>query len=125
MNRVFRLISDAVKGNAMREIKSMPIGKYEIIIRPVKRSLPQNAYYWALVKVVSDETGYTPEEWHEAFKRNFIGQEQGVDMFGNVYIMPKSSASLSKADFQEYLIKVQSYIEGQGYAVPPKSYFGG
>lgn len=49
-------------------------GKYYVTVqknRP-KRSLPQNAYYWAvIVKILSDHNGDTPNDMHENLLEEF------------------------------------------------------
>lgn len=55
-------------------------GKVELTIKKVRktRSLNQNAYYWAVVlKVISDHTGYDPEDLHNHFKYYFLKKRIG------------------------------------------------
>lgn len=62
----------------MHFIRSLADGEYEEIIRKPRkpRSNEQNAYYWAvIVKIISEEIGYTPDETHEALKWMFLKKE--------------------------------------------------
>ena len=41
-----------------------------------QRSGQQSKYYWGvIVEMISQHTGYTPEEVHELLKQRFLGQE--------------------------------------------------
>jgi hypothetical protein len=61
---------------------------------------------------------------HDAFKRQFLGVEQGIDMFGNLYLMPKSSAKLKRGEFSAYMNKVQSFAFSEGVLLPLPDYYG-
>lgn len=95
---IYRVISEQVRENLIREIKSMPLG-FQVKIEDLKRSSNANNYYWKILEIIGKELGYSKDDLHEACKRQFIGMDQGVDMFGNVYIKPKSS-KLKKKEFQ-------------------------
>ena len=53
-----------------------PFCKLEFSTKEAKmRSLPQLKYYWAvLVRILSDELGYTPLEMHEILKMMFLSE---------------------------------------------------
>lgn len=121
---MFKIINETVKHNCIAEIRSLPLGKYQVEIKEVKRSNPQNAYYWMCIGIIGKELGYTPDDLHDACKREFIGTDQGTDMFGNLYLMPKSSAKLKKGEFSTYMNKVQSFASSQGITLPQPDYYG-
>jgi hypothetical protein len=65
--------------------------------RKKSRSDRQNAYYWGVViKILSDELGYEPEEMHQALKQKFLGIE------AKPLPTTKSTASLTTLEFIEY-----------------------
>ena len=88
----------------------------EIKKRVQGRSMPQNRYYHSVVvKILSDETGYTLDEMHEVLKYKFLLQEGDMP-----YV--KSTTSLTVPEFEEYLrlirmwasSELQTYIPGPG-----------
>lgn len=119
----YRVINEKVRQNAIREIQQMPIG-FEVKIGDLKRSNNANAYYWMCIQIIAKETGHDKDELHEAFKRNFIGVDDGIDIFGNLYLRPKSSAKLKKKEFSEYMTKVEIYANSLNIVLPSPDYFG-
>jgi len=121
---IYRIINETVRNNLIEEIKRLPLGVFQASISELKRSNQQNALYWKWVSIIADAKGYDVEEFHDACKREFIGAEQGKDMFGNLYIKPKSSSKLKKSEFSEYMNKVQAYAHSEGIILPQPNYFG-
>lgn len=120
---IYRVINENVRQNLINEIKQKPLG-YQVKIEDLKRSNPQNALYWACIQIIAKETGHNKDELHEAFKRQFIGVEQGKDLFGNLYLRPKSSAKLKKKEFSEYMTKVEVFANSLDIILPSPDYFG-
>lgn len=62
------------------------------------RSLQQNSYYWGVIcKLVSDHTGYSPEETHQIFAEMFLSYEKDGRTF------TRSTTKLKTAEFEEYM----------------------
>jgi len=82
----------------------------ELQIRKPKRSrsLPQNAYYHAVVvMLISEATGFTREETHNTLKMKFL-----TDMVhGSKTDLPrmKSTTELSTIEFCEYIEQIQIF----------------
>lgn len=74
------------------------------IKKPKKiRSVEENNYYWGVVvKMLSDELGYFPDEMHEALKYKFLRKEGR-----NELTTTKSTAGLSSAEFENYLFNIR------------------
>ena len=89
-----------------------------------KRSNPQNALMWKWINIISGYTGYTEEELHEGFKRNYIGADSGKDMFGNEYIKAKSSTKLNTKEFSEYMNKIEQFALLNDIRLPTPDYYG-
>ena len=81
-----------------------------------KRSNQANAYYWAILHQISEPGGnsqawvggkcHTADVWHEFFKRTLLGV---IDLpCGSV--MGMSTATLSKAEFAQYVTNVEVYV---------------
>jgi hypothetical protein len=120
----FRIVNEQVRENAINEIKKLPLNSYQVKIEEIRRSNPQNSLYWKWIQVIGNHLGYEKDDLHEAFKRQFIGIDQGADMFGNLYLMPKSSAKLKKAEFSTYMNKIQAFALNEGIFLPQPDYYG-
>ncbi len=120
---IYKVISETVRENLLNEIKNHLLG-FQVSIGDIKRSNQANALYWKWVSIIAKEIGYHVDELHESFKREFIGADQGVDLFGNIYLRPKSSANLKKKEFSEYMNKVLIFALSQGIKLPQPDYYG-
>lgn len=97
-----------------RYVAQFKDGKYTIDINPEKkkRSDQQNNYYWFYLGVISDDTGYTPEELHTLFKGKFLTKEV-KEVKGYKVRLTKSTTELSVGEFCDYLanISIETGIE--------------
>jgi hypothetical protein len=90
-----------------------------------KRSLNQNQYYWAvvvpLIRAMMEEYGneLDDEETH-SFLKEHVGKltSSVVDSVGRRLAVVKSSASLSTAEFEAYLLKVTAWAAQEGVIIP-------
>lgn len=95
-------------------------GLVEVIVRPRKRqrTLDQNAYYWGVaLEIISKETGHTPEELHEIFKRMFLSARV-IEYRGKEIRVPGSTSLLSTKEFVEYIERVKVEAGEMGIEVP-------
>lgn len=121
---VFVIINPEVKRNCLQEIQNLAFNTHEVVIREKKRGNNQNALYWKWIGVISHVVGYSPDDLHEAFKRNFLGEDEIVDVFGKKILIPRSSAKLKKKEFSEYMAKVEAFAHTQGILLPSPDYYG-
>ena len=77
-----------------------------------KRTKAQNRRYWGngVLKQIAEQATvngrlYSPETWHEQFKRQFIG----VIELPSGEVIGKSSADLTTAEFCEFCDQVEAY----------------
>lgn len=118
-----------IQANCLRYISSLrPDTEHplQVTVKPYtkKRSTEQNSRYWAWLTVIADEaarTGltqkrYSPEHWHEFFKREFLGQKVMID--GDVYLLPESSANKGVKRFSEYCDQVDQWAAEHGIIIP-------
>ena len=95
------------EGQFERVVRSLKQGiKHELTIKPHRsnRSAEQNSYMWAVVyKIMSDETGYTPEEIHQLMGERFLSYEKD----GRTFI--KSTTKLKTVEMEEYLSQVRMF----------------
>jgi hypothetical protein len=73
------------------------------------RSLSQNAYYWALLRIISSDTGINEDEIHSALKMKFLRCNYTRDMFKLETV--RSTTSLSTLEFSEYIDKIKQFSQ--------------
>lgn len=83
-----------------------------------KRSNPQNAYYWGVVireiTIRLRDLGHqwlTDEDVHDMMKLKF-NHEQIVSEEGEVLELPKSTTTLTKTQFAEYIDNIRMWASG-------------
>jgi hypothetical protein len=78
----------------------------ELTIKEYKkqRSNEANRYYWGVVvKIISEETGYTPDEVHSLLSTMFLKDHK--EFKGRRYTVIKSSSVLKTDEFHEFIEK--------------------
>lgn len=77
------------------------------------RSLRQNQYYWGVViKLISEYTGYSPDEAHDAMRWKFLSIPGDLPSV-------KSTAKLSTVEMEEYLERIRQWsAEELGMYIP-------
>lgn len=90
------------------------IGKsVKLVIEDSKRTLPQNALYWAYLHIISRETGNDIDDLHYSFRFSFLPPQlvEVTDFKSGEQTMVaelRSTTSLNKQEFTEYLDKIQA-----------------
>ena len=86
--------------------------RWVLTVSKRKRTKPQNRRYWGrgvlaqiAEQAVANGKLYSAENWHEQFKREFIGYEE----LPNGQIVGKSSTELSTEDFSKFCDQVEAY----------------
>jgi hypothetical protein len=98
---------------AFRKITDYVSGKddwfvCEVLRSKKTRSLNQNKYYWGVViKILSQHTGYTPDETHQELARMFLSYESGSKRF------VRSTTKLNTHDFEQYLEKCRQWSHNE------------
>lgn len=113
----------AIRDNAMRFVGELPLTDppLEIVVRThrTKRTLDQNARYFALLAIIGAELGYGSEELHEAFKREFLPHRE-IMLGDKTHVVSGSTARLAVKDFGEYMDKIESWAAQQGITLPAR-----
>jgi hypothetical protein len=78
------------------------------------RSQQQNRYYWGVVmQMLSEHTGYTPDEMHEFCKMKFIPKrlavQDGNGVIKDEFVLGGSTRELNTIDFGEYVDSVRQW----------------
>lgn len=88
------------------------------------RSQHQNRWYWGvIVELISEHTGYTPDEIHELLKAKFIPKRltftDGNGEIQGEFVIGGSTARLDKVAFGEYCEAIRTWSEGTlGLVIP-------
>lgn len=97
-----------------------PEAPYKVFFSDLKlnRSRSQNRYLWGVVyKVISDSTGYEPEELHELFKIKF-GLRTVFNFGGDVVEAPRSTANMNTKEMTDYIEAVRRWAAEREIYVP-------
>lgn len=88
--------------------------RIEIVRDRDNRSNRQNKYYWGvIIKMISDYTGFFPDEVHEILKGKFLSYEKVITHTGQEVTLSMSTAELDKYDFEQYLEKCRIFAAGE------------
>ena len=87
--------------------------------RREKRSNPANARYWLLLHTIAAKLRpggktYSADQMHIYYKSRFLGCDDVALPNGKVLTIPRSSADLDTAEFNEYLAKVEADAAERG-----------
>lgn len=99
--------------------------KIEVSYGPLlkNRSDRENRYYWGVViDILSDYTGFSPEDMHEILKHKFLRKSVWVTNPENGTIeeiqITQSTASLTTVKFEEYLSKIREWAATLNCRIP-------
>jgi hypothetical protein len=93
----------------------------EVIEKKNTRSYEQNRYLWLYYTLISEETGFTPDEVHEWAKGTCLPTEI-KELFGDKVRIKKSTTELTKGQMVEFIMKIE---EKTGIQAPDTTeYFG-
>lgn len=97
-------------------LRRMRDGEVIVTIEPRKaaRSQPQNRYYWGVVvELISEHTGYTPEELHDYLKAKFLPKALALPDANGVivdeFVIGGSTTKLNKLEFGEYVERIRQW----------------
>jgi hypothetical protein len=86
------------------------------------RSNPQNRFYWSVcVGLISEHTGFSPEEVHEILKHKFLNKEVIIKEKDKKYFfhITKSTTELLTGEFKRYIEEIQQWsAESLGLVIP-------
>ena len=87
------------KDNEGKEIRISKISR--------KRSLNQNDFYWFYLNLIEKETGNDSNDLHQYFKGTLLSPRIGK-VLGKVVKLARSTTSLNKIEFGDYLDKISA-----------------
>lgn len=109
-----------------RFLAQLPAGRpWRVTVEPHKltRTLPQNAYLWAIygkILSVGGEAmgGWTKDDLHDFFLIHCFGSEV-KELFGKKRHVPlRRSSSLNKQEFTDFVESIMRFMAEQGVYIP-------
>lgn len=89
-----------------------------IVLGKKKRSTKQNNYYWgAVLPTISDHTGHTVNELHEAYKKLFLPRKL-ITVNGKQVYLTGSTQDLSTGGMVEFIMRISAEAAEMGIILP-------
>lgn len=88
------------------------------------RSIRQNRWYWGVcVALLSEHTGYGPEEMHDILKAKFLPKQlavtNGNGRIVDSFVIGGSTRELNTVEFKDYTERIQQWAaEDLGVVIP-------
>ena len=96
--------------NLAREMVDNAPDGHILEVRPPKRSLDSNKYYWAVLGDISEQVvpgkSYEPSIWHEYLRALFLPERMVELPDGSIKMLEPSTSELNQASFSDYTEKV-------------------
>jgi hypothetical protein len=96
--------------NVAREMLDNAPDGHILEVRPPKRSLDSNRYYWAVLGDISEQVvpgkSYEPSIWHEYLRALFLPERMVELPDGSLKMLEPSTSELNQSSFSEYVEKV-------------------
>ena len=91
----------------------LPDWTYSIEIKPARkvRSIEQNNLYWLRLEIISQTSGYTTDELHTLFKKEFLKPRKIICKTDKRKrrTLPATTTTLDTKDFCEYNDKIEIF----------------
>jgi len=105
-DRTLKFINPEYLKNFLREMSEGQFLIIDIEKRKNIRSLSQNSLYWGyILPTIADYTGYTSEELHSVFKRQFLPRKY-ITLANKRKLVDPTTTKLTTKDFTEYIEKI-------------------
>lgn len=124
--RRFIINSKQVKKNALQAVSEiMGADGLEVIIQRHKedKTAEQRGFWHLLLKVISDETGYTLVEVKELIKKQLLGTKQ-ITIAGVTREVTESSEAQKKMDYSKLIEETYRLAAEAGIQLPNPRYNG-
>lgn len=99
---------------AIRRFRDGAEVEIEVSRRRATRSINQNAYYFGVVlQLISDYTGYTVDELHDAMKAKFIPKKlafcDGNGVVQDELVLGGSTRKMTTIEFHDYIEQIRRF----------------
>lgn len=112
--------------NCLQHISNLPTHKiFDVSIDEHKstRSVQQNRFYWAIIKIMADHVGMGKEDMHRTFAIRLLEPDLFV-VDGKQYVGAKSTTKLTTKEFTDYLNGIQAVALQMNVILPTPKTFG-
>ena len=113
------------KDGFKKAVARLPLGRVRVSVDIIgdKRSLDQNAYWWAIpVKLLAEHCGYTDAQMHYALLGECFGYTAGPT--GKAVPVKPSSSDLTVAEFKQLIDWVLTWGPSElGVVIPDPSHY--
>lgn len=84
-------------------------GKVELLLYPwkAKRTLKQNSYFHAYVRLICEETGEAEIERMKEFLKDECGEKVEITRFGKTKMVNKSTADYSRKEMIDFITRIE------------------
>jgi len=112
--RMFNLVHDAARANALECIRSAPAG-YCVTVAEPTRNLEQNARLWASLGQIAKQVVWhgrklDADSWKHIFSSSLKKQEVVPNLDGTGFVvMGVQTSKMSKADFSELIELINAF----------------
>lgn len=125
--RVFYMVHDQARQNAIQAVQSAPAG-YRVEVKQPSRSLDQNAAMWPILQAFADQLLWpvngamvhlSPDDWKDlltaAFRQDMARVAQGIN--GGMVLLGARTSKFSRQEFSDFLEFLHSVAADRGVVV--------
>jgi len=123
MNQIFKLYTPVIQLNAVKFIQALPTDSERpwcVEIKPLTRSLDQNARLWALLQEISAQVVWhgrklKPEEWKHVFTAALKKQDVVPNLAGDGFVvLGQSTSKMSKKEMADLQMLIEAFGAERG-----------
>lgn len=111
------ILTDHNRNQALEMVAKAPSG-HILEVRPPKRSIDSNRFYWALLRDISDQQvhgkSFDTGIWHIYFKQLFLPDEVVELPDSSISVTQPSTTKLTQKQFSEYVDRVTLWAAEHG-----------
>lgn len=111
------ILTDHNRNEALEMVAKAPSG-HILEVRPPKRSIDSNRFYWALLRDISEQQvhgkSFEATIWHIYFKQLFLPDEVINLPDGSISVTQPSTTKLNQKTFSEYVDRVTLWAAEHG-----------
>ena len=100
------ITSERDRDKFIRQVKETELGDKTFVasfsLYRKKRSLPANNLYWKWLRLISEETGNSPDDMHAYYGEKFLPYKS-IFLFGKESSRQMTSSELDTKQFSEYM----------------------
>ncbi len=103
-----QLLADILE-NVQAAVRIFQAGgkRHEVVIKPPRRSNPQNDKWHKLLRSIAAETGHSVEEMKHAVKTEFLGEEVFI-FAGKEHSRPRESSGLTEREMSDLITQTEA-----------------